>query len=149
MAMQKTMKGSVVAIAVATILMITSVMAVKPANKSVSNAGGVKGIDVGIYQDCNCSSSLASIEWGLLEPGGSANRTIYIKNEGNIEMVLNMTTSTWTPFNAQSYMTLTWNCEGTSVASGNYVQALLTLTVLANATSIDEFNFIATIVGTS
>jgi hypothetical protein len=147
MAMQKTaMVG--LAVAVATILTLTSVVALLQSSKTFQNSGTVTAINVGVYQDSACTQVLSLLDWGSIGPGSSANRTIYIKNDGTTAMTLNMTVSAWNPASASSYIGLTWNREGTVLNQGNSAAALLTLTVSASITGITSFNYNVTITGT-
>ena len=52
-------------------------------SRTISNAGSVKAIGVGVYWDQACTSTVSSIDWGIMEPSGNVNKTVYIRNEGN------------------------------------------------------------------
>jgi hypothetical protein len=147
MAMQKTAAAGL-AVAVAAIMMLTSVLALMQSNKTFSNSGTITTVNVAAYQDSGCTQVLSTIDWGTIVPGSSANRTIYIKNTGNAQVSLNMTVNTWSPPNAPSYMTLTWNQEGTVLNVNNNVTTLLVLSVSGSVTGITNFSFNATITGT-
>jgi uncharacterized protein YdhG (YjbR/CyaY superfamily) len=59
-----------------------------------------------------------------------------------------MTTNTWNPSNALSYITVTWNQNGTVVNAGLNVQANVTLTVSPSISGIPSFAFTMVITGT-
>ena len=109
--------------------------------------GGVSGgsstiVDIGIYSDSACTQNSTAIAWGNLTPGQNITQTVYVKNLGNANATLSMTTSNWTPENAYPSISLSWNREGTVIAPNQAVQATLTLTVAENVdTSITTFNF--------
>jgi hypothetical protein len=147
MAMQKSAAVGI-AVAVAGIMMLTSVLALLQSNRSFSNTGSITTVNVGAYQDSGCTQVLSTIDWGNVLPGSSSSRTIYVKNTGNAQISLNMTLNTWNPSNAASYMNLTWNQENTVLNVGNNVAALLVLSVSASVTGITSFSFNATITGT-
>jgi hypothetical protein len=147
MAMQKTAAVGI-AVAVAGIMMLTSVLALLQSNRSFSNTGTITTVNVGAYQDVGCTQVLSSIDWGSVVPGSSSNRTIYVKNTGNAPISLNMTVNTWSPSGAANYMGLTWNQESTVLNVGNSVATLLVLSVSASITGITTFSFNATITGT-
>lgn len=147
MAMQKTAAVGI-AVAVAGIMMLTSVLALLQSNRSFSNNGTITTVNVGAYQDSGCTQVLSTIDWGNVVPGSSTSRTVYVKNTGNAMISLNMTLNTWNPSNAASYMNLTWNQENTVLNVGNNVAALLVLSVSASVTGITTFSFNATITGT-
>lgn len=114
-------------------------------NKTVSSSGSVKGVGVGVYSDQACTSAISSISWGIINPGSNANKTIYVRNEGNTAATLSMTTSNWNPTNASSYMTLSWNYGGQSLNVSQVVQVKLTLAVSASVSGITNFSFDITI----
>lgn len=147
MAMQKTAAVGI-AVAVAGIVMLTSVLALLQSNRSFSNNGTITTVNVGAYQDSGCTQVLSTIDWGNVVPGSSSSRTIYVKNTGNAPISLNMTVNTWNPSNAVNYMNLTWNQESTGLNVGNSVATLLVLSVSASVTGITSFSFNATITGT-
>lgn len=147
MAMQKTATVGI-AVAVAAIMMLTSVFALLQSNRTVSNTGTITTVNVGVYQDSGCTQVLSTIDWGNIVPGSSSNKTIYVKNTGGIPISLNITVNTWNPSNAASYMSLTWNQESTVLNVGNNVATLLVLSVSSSVTGITNFSFNATITGT-
>jgi len=147
MAMQKTAAVGI-AVAVAGIMMLTSVLALLQSNRTFSNTGTITTVNVGAYQDSGCTQVLSAIDWGSVVPGSSSNRTIYVKNTGNAQISLNMTVNTWSPSSAANYMALTWNQESTVLNVGNSVATLLVLSVSASVTGITSFSFNATITGT-
>jgi hypothetical protein len=146
MAMQKVSIGAFVVVAV--VLLMTSVLAILMSNTSVPNSGEIKGINVSVYQNSACTIPLSSWNWGVLEPGSSTLKTMYVKNEGNMPMTLNLTTITWTPSGAATYITITWNREGAVVTAGSNVQANVTLAVSPSITGITSFSFTMVITGT-
>jgi hypothetical protein len=73
---------------------------------------------------------------------------MYVKNEGNTPMTLNLTTNTWIPSGAATYVTVTWNREGAVVTAGSNVQANVTLAVSPSVTGITSFSFTMVITGT-
>ena len=144
-----TQKVSIVAfVAVAVVLLVTSVLAILMSNTSIPNTGEIKGINVSVYQNSACTTPLSSWNWSLLEPGSSTLKTMYVKNEGNTPMTLNLTTNTWTPPGAATYVTVTWNREGAVVNAGSNVQANVTLAVSPSVTGITSFSFVMVITGT-
>jgi hypothetical protein len=109
-------------------------------NKALSSSGTIRTLNVGVYSDYACSQNLASIDWGDLAPGGSVNRTIYVKNAGTTEITLSMTKTGWIPASANGPLTLVWNREGTKLSIGQVATATLTLSVSENVTDITTFS---------
>jgi hypothetical protein len=138
MAYQKAAAGT--AIVVVAMLLITSALALLPSTNTITHNGTIEAIGVGVYQDSACSQSLSTMNWGTLRPGASYNKTIYVKNLGNVIVLLNMTVTSWNPSNASAYITLTWDRQGSAIAPGNKVQALLLLSVSADVNGFTEFS---------
>jgi len=138
MSMHKAVAGT--GIAVAVIVMMTSALALLQPSTSVTHTATIETLNLGVYQDSACTHPLSSVNWGTLKPGTAANRTIYVKNTGNAAVSLNMTVTTWNPSIASSYITLTWDRQGSLLAVGNIVQALMVLSVSANVNGFTEFN---------
>jgi hypothetical protein len=109
-------------------------------NKALSSSGNIRTLNVGVYSDYACSQNLESINWGDLTPGGSVNKTIFVKNTGNTEITLGMTKTNWSPAKADGPLTLVWNKEGTKLSVGKVATAVLTLAVSENVTDITTFS---------
>lgn len=118
------------------------------AYQRIPNTGDVKAVGVGVYWDSECTNNVTAIDWGFLEPGATSNVMVYIQNEGNMPVMLNMTTDNWSPLSASNYIMLDWSCEGYVLDSGYAVQAVLTLFVSSNITEVTSFSFDIVITGT-
>jgi hypothetical protein len=136
--MQKAVAGT--GIAVAVIVMMTGALALLQPNTSVTHTATIETLNLSVYQDSACTQPLSGVNWGTLKPGTAANRTIYVKNTGNAAVSLNMTVTAWSPSVASSYITLTWDKQGSQVSPGNKVQALLVLSVSAGVNGFTDFN---------
>ena len=89
--------GAVLAVAVTAVVLNVLAAGLLIAYQRIPNTGDVKGVGVGVYWDVECSNKTTSVDWGFLEPGEASNVTVFIQNEGNIPVVLNMTTDNWNP----------------------------------------------------
>ena len=144
-------EGIVVGAALAVVIyalalsMLGPVMSLPQANRTVSNAGSIKGIGVGIYQDQNCTSPVSSIDWGILDPGANASKTVYIRNEGNSAATLSKMTSNWSPSNASSYISLNWNYGGQTLTVNQVIPVVFTLSVSSSISGITNFSFDITV----
>lgn len=146
MAMQKATLGAIVIIAVIGVVMST--LGALTASRTFSNSVSINAVGVGVYSDSGCTTLLSSINWGAVNPGASLTSTIYVKNNGTIPVVLTMTTGTWSPTTASSYVSLSWNMQDYMLAAGSSVQALLTLSVSSSVSGFTSFTFDVTITGT-
>jgi len=123
------------------------VMSAIQANRTISNAGAVKAIGVGVYWNPDGTNLVTSINWGTIEPGSSTNRTCYIQNEGNSASTLSMYTENWNPSNASDYISLNWDYGGQLVNPGELIQVIFTLSISGSVEGITSFSFDITIVG--
>jgi hypothetical protein len=104
--------------------------------------------NIGVYSESGCTSNMTSINWGTLAAGGTTNQTIYVKNIGTGVMTLSMTVSDWSPSGADTYLTITWNQQGTQLSAGQSVAATITLTASSSTVGISSFSNTITITGT-
>ena len=117
-------------------------------SRTVSSAGSVKGIGVGIYWNYACTNRTSSINWGLLDTGSNKTVTVYVRNEGNAVTTLSKATQSWNPSTASSYMTLNWNYAGQTLSVNQVLQIKLTLIVSSTISGITGFSFDITITAT-
>jgi len=117
----------------------------KGPKKPVPSHGSVKGINVGLYSDQTCTTPVESIQWGLIEPGSTANQTVYIRNEGDSNTTLTMTPSNWNPTNSSNYIGLNWDYTGQTLDVSQVIQVRFTLFILENIQGITDFSFDVTI----
>lgn len=149
MAEYKTHVGVILAVAMTVIVVSVLATTLLMAYRRVPNTGNVEGVGVGVYWDDDCTDNVTSINWGFLELGATSNKTVYIKNEGNLPVVLNMTTDNWNPTSAYENITLSWNREGYVLNTTVPVtQAVLTLSVSPDISGVTNFTFDIIITGT-
>ena len=117
----------------------------RPPKKPVPSHGSVKGINVGFYSDQACTTSVESIQWGIIEPGATANQTVYIRNEGDSNTTLTITLSNWNPTNSSNYIGLNWNYTDQTLDISQVIQVRFTLFILENIQGITDFSFDVTI----
>ena len=134
-----------VVFALAGALAVTGVLT---ASKSIGSSGTVKAINVEVYSDSACTQVLSSIDWGTIEPGASINKTVYVKNTGNSVLTLGLSASGWSPSNAGSYLTISWNKQGASLNAGQSTAAVITLAVSSSISGITSFTVNIVIQGT-
>lgn len=140
--------GFVLGLAVTGLFLSVMSAGVLSASQSVTSSGTISAVNVGVYTDSACTQACTSINWGNLAPGNSTAKIVYIKNNGTIPLTLSMSTSNWTPSNANTYLTLSWDRTNAVLNPSNSVMATLTLTATANAGNISSFSFSIIITGT-
>jgi archaellum component FlaG (FlaF/FlaG flagellin family) len=124
------------------------------AQQNVPNSGSVGGnitstIDIKLYNDPDATIICTAIDWGNLNSGDTATKTIYIKNTGNVSETLSMTTTNWTPSTATQNLSFTWTQEGTLLAAGEVVPATIVLKIASDTSDLPDFSFNMIISGTA
>ena len=144
----KQVKVPVVAIALAGLFLTMTVIAAVSDSQILSLSGTIATVNVDAYSDSACTIPITSFNVGTVSPGGTATQTVYIKNSGTVPVTLSMATSGWVPTSASTYLTVTWNRAGATLAAGASVQATITLTADADTGSLTTFSCSVTITGT-
>jgi archaellum component FlaG (FlaF/FlaG flagellin family) len=149
MAMAKTSKLVVVVLTVAAFALAALTLAAINVSQNVSSSGTITtSPNIGVYSDSNCATNITSINWGSVAAGGTATQAVYVKNTGTGTMTLSLTASSWSPSGASTYITISWNQQGTQLSAGQSVAATITLTVSSSITGITSFSNTITISGT-
>jgi hypothetical protein len=115
--------------------------------KGFSDRGKLKAVDLGLYWDNACTNATVGVDWGPLSPGASSNVTLYVRNQGDSAVKLNLTTRNWNPANASELITLSWNREGQVIEPQTVTVATLSLSVAANINGITDFGFDTIVIG--
>jgi hypothetical protein len=137
-----------ITVAVLSITATATAVGVLSNSKSIQTSGTVKAVNVAVYWNSACTNTTTTVNWGTLSPATSNTITLYIRNEGNTAVKLNLTTQNWNPTNTPNYMGLTWNRQDQTLNAGTTTTANLTLTVFSNITGITNFSFDIIIAGT-
>lgn len=148
MAMRKVSIGATMAIALTGLFLTMITAGLITTSKTLTSTGSITALNVGIYSDSGCTQNATSIDWGMIAPGNSTIRTLYVKNIGTIPIILKMTTSTWVPSTATQYLSLGWDKENYVLNPNLSVMATLTLTASSSAGNLTSFSFNIIIGGT-
>ena len=148
MLLRKISQFALIIIIAALIGLIVTTTGLLSVNQTVSSSGTVTAIDVGVYSDSACTTELTSINWGIISPGNSVSRTIYLKNTGNAQITLFMTKTNWNPVNADGPITLTWNRENATLNVDQVTSAILTLSLSESISGITNFSVEIVFTGT-
>lgn len=103
--------------------------------------GRIKLVGLKAYADPEGTKEVSVIDWGLIPPGGLSQTTLYLKSVSTVPSNLTLTTEAWVPKPAASYITLTWDYDGSSLQPGEIRAVLFTLNVSPGITGITEFSF--------
>lgn len=130
-----------------TVWLIVVALALYSTHKRIAGTGKIKALGIEVYAEPECLTPVTSIDWGLMEPGQSAQKTVYVKNVGNTPITLTMTTQDWNPTIASQYISVTWNLIDAQLPPGDVIQADLALAVDANIQNVTDFSFTIVIQG--
>jgi len=138
----------VIAMATAGLFLTVISAGVLSSSQTMASSGTISGVNVGVYNDAACTQNCTAINWGNVAPGTTVTRTLYIKNTGNIQLILTMATSGWAPSTATYYLTQAWDRSNYALAPGAVISAVLSLTAGSGAGVLTTFSYNITITGT-
>ncbi len=139
---------AIIALTITALALSVTTAALLSSNQTVPLNGTINAVNLGVYSDSACTIPATTLTVGNINPGATATQTVWIKNTGNIPETLTMTTGNWSPSNANTYLTLSWNRQNTVLNAGASIQATLTLTAAANTGTLTTFSCDVTLTGT-
>ena len=148
MALRKISTGAILAFVAIGLVLTVTTAGLLSVSQTVESEGTVTAINLGVYSDVGCTQTLTSINWGNISPGDSVTKTIYVKNTGNSPIGISMTAEGWDPGIASSYISVSWNREGTALYPEEAVSATVTLTVSSDISGVSNFYVNLKITGT-
>ena len=104
---------------------------------------------LGVYWDEGCTASVESLEWGNIDAGGTADATVYIRNESEKKVPLSIETDGWDAPSAPHHISLGWAYGDAALGPGETVQTGLPLAISPEVTGITDFTFITIITATT
>lgn len=107
----------------------------------LSSYGEIKTVDVAVYEDPGATVNATHIDWGYVENGSLTNKTLYLQNLSNVPCNLTMSTDSWDPAAAATYISLTWSYDYTLLDPWEIRRVTLTLHVSETVVGIDTFSF--------
>ena len=115
---------------------------------NVPNTGVLTTTNIGVYTTQQCTTNLTSLSWGSVRAGSSYTRTAYIRNNGNSDLTLSMTTTNWNPSALSSVLQVTWNYGGGRLTPGQVLAVTWTLSIPSGVSGYTSFGFDLSITGT-
>src|SRR5512137_2421014 len=155
MKIKKTILIPLIALVFTAVTLSAITAGVLTTQRNIPNKGGDVGgniistIDISVYSDPDATINCTAIDWGSLNSGDTATKTVYIKNTGNVSETLNMTATDWTPSTAVQSLYITWNKEGAILEAGKVVPAIITLKIESDTGDLSDFSFNLVISGTA
>jgi len=109
-------------------------------SKRVGSTGRIKAINVQVYGDSSCTNVIDEFDWGILEPGDSVSKKIYVKHNSKFDHTLSVYDSGWDPVEAGSYLTLSCDKDGMILGPKKVIEVILTLTVSNEISRINNYS---------
>jgi hypothetical protein len=108
----------------------------------VPNVSAVESVNsVGVYWDEECENRVYSLDWGNLSPGSTRKFNLYVRNEGNESMILNLLTENWSPLIAAQNMSVSWDYHGHPIYENQVILTELALSVSPEIGGVTSFSF--------
>lgn len=107
-------------------------------------------LSLSVYEDENCTTNFAGVDWGAVYPGENKSSTIYLKNTGDGNVRPTLYASDWVfkddndtvlSSDYQQYFNLIWDKEGVTIKPSEVVGATLTLSVSSLVANVTSFGF--------
>ncbi|MCW3986009.1 MAG: hypothetical protein NWE91_06345 [Candidatus Bathyarchaeota archaeon] len=105
------------------------------------NTAIVKSINIGVYRDVDCTSPVEAIDWGIIEPGENMTIDVYVRNEGNSELVLSIWAANWSSPEVEHYMNFTSDYQDQPIGVGDALPVALILSLSWDVRDITAFSF--------
>ena len=150
MASHKAQKMFIIVLTIFAFSLAASTLAVLTVNQNIDSSGTVTtSPNIHVYSNSACTNNMTTVTWGSITAGGSTTQTIYVKNTGTGTLTLGLSSTNWSPAQASTYITVSWDKQGTQLSAGQSTQATITITVSSSITSITDFSNTISITGTS
>ncbi|MEM3378386.1 MAG: hypothetical protein QW674_05515 [Candidatus Bathyarchaeia archaeon] len=117
---------------------------------SILNTGLINynpNIKIGTYWDANCENKVSYINWGLLEPGSNKKISLYLRNEGEVPVMLKIKTINWHPSNVTDYINLISEYVNNIIEVNETVSVSFGINVSIDIFEIKNFYFEIELIG--
>jgi hypothetical protein len=116
----------------------------------VPNVSAVESVNsVGVYWDAKCENRVYSLDWGKLSPGSTRKFNLYVRNESNETMMLDLLTENWSPLIAAQNISVSWDYHGHPIYENQVILTELALSVSPEINEVKSFSFDIVIDGES
>lgn len=109
--------------------------------KTFRSSAVLASLDLGVYWNASGNSAVIDMDWGLLHPASNESKTIYVRNQGNTNVILFINATDWSPTTALNYITLTSDYRMQTIMPNQTIPITLTLRVSASVNELKSFNF--------
>lgn len=95
---------------------------------------------LGAYWDYSATFPVQEINWGAMVPGGNNTITVYLRNEGNVNATLLVSTGDWAPSPSEFYSQLVADFEESPLEPNEVRNVTLILSTSPSIT-LEAFSF--------
>jgi hypothetical protein len=108
----------------------------------VPNVSAVESVNsVGVYWDEKCENRVYSLDWGTLSPGSTRKFSLYVRNESNESITLDLLTQNWSPLIAAQNISVSWDYHGHPISKNQVILTELALSVSPKINDVKSFSF--------
>jgi hypothetical protein len=98
---------------------------------TVPSVGTIHLAGVEVYGgDIRLVDGVASIDWGTVQFGDSRKVSFYLRSTSNVQTRLSFNVTDWNPEDIRNYVKLSWNYNGTQLATKQEILVIFTLSTL-------------------
>ena len=112
----------------------------------IRSTGTIKTVRCEVYWDQQGTQATTEIQWGILEPGQTASKVLFIKNKSNVMANLTLGVEGFEPLPAGDYLTLSWSYDGHKLNPDEIIAVTFYLHIDSSIHDITNFSFTIVIV---
>ena len=120
---------------------IATILGASIVQKRIPSSGTVHITTLGIdaFWDEACTNAITTIDWGTRGPGDTASKVLYVENTGNTAVVLSLMAENWVPATAESFISVAWDAEDSTLSASAVKAVTLTMTIATNISGVASF----------
>ncbi len=107
---------------------LIAVWLVKSYDLNVHNVGAIRLTGVEVYGgNITSINGIPSIDWGTIQFGETRNASFFLRSTSNVPTKLAFNVTEWSPKGIETYLTLSWNYNGTYIQPNQEIPVTLKL----------------------
>ena len=113
--------------------------------RAVTSQCNLNGINIEFYEDSECTNKITELNWKIMKEDDKVTKTLYLKNTGDMPVILNMKVSEYIPSDIRELISLSWDMEGLSLNPGESTPAQFSFSLNKLIKGIDEVGYNITV----
>ena len=113
--------------------------------RTVTSHCNLNGIDIEFFADSECTQKITELNWKIMKEDDKVTKTLYLKNIGDMPVILNMKVSEFIPSDIRELISLSWDMEGLSLNPGESTPAQFYFSLNKMIKGIDEVDYNVTV----